>query len=288
MTKAGPNAAEVHAMRSIHLSLVSAEAPPAANELAVELRNVSKTFRSHNAEVEVLSGLNLSLRSGEFLAIVGPSGSGKSTVLNLLAGLDRPSAGHVLCQGRRISVVNTEIGYLTQHDSLLPWRTVEDNVAVPLQIRGVERAERTARVREMIAQVGLDGFERHYPNQLSGGMRKRAMLARTLIYDPPILLMDEPFGPLDAQLKLTLQAELLKLWSARRKTVVFVTHDIVEAITLADRVMVFSARPSRIKLDEMIDIPRPREVHEVRFHPAFEEHYRRLWAALDSTLRRPA
>jgi len=254
---------------------------------AVELRGVGKTFVSRNGRVDVLSGLNLSLRDGEFVAIVGPSGSGKSTMLNLLAGLDHPSAGAVMCQGRRIEGVNTDIGYLTQHDCLLPWRTVEVNIAVPLAIRGIEHSQRTAQVRDMIAQVGLDGFEQHYPSQLSGGMRNRAMLARTLIYDPPILLMDEPFGPLDAQLKLTMQAELLKLWSARRKTVVFITHDIVEAITLADRVVVLSSRPSRIKLDELIMIPRPRKVHEVRFHSSFEEHYRRLWAALDPTLTGP-
>jgi NitT/TauT family transport system ATP-binding protein len=273
-------------MRPAHLSIVSAQEGKIANVPAVELRDVSKAFKSRNANVDVLSGVNLSLASGEFLAIVGPSGSGKSTVLNLLAGLDRPSAGHVMCEGKRIDKVNTDIGYLTQHDSLLPWRTVEQNIAIPLEIRGLGRSETSARVRDMIAQVGLEGFGRHYPAQLSGGMRKRTMLARTLIYDPPILLMDEPFGPLDAQLKLTLQADLLKLWSARRKTVVFVTHDIVEAITLADRVLVFSARPSRIKLDEPIMIPRPREVHEVRFHPYFEEHYRRLWAALDVTATR--
>jgi NitT/TauT family transport system ATP-binding protein len=253
---------------------------------AVELRGVGKTFDSRSGRVDVLSGLNIALQSGEFLAIVGPSGSGKSTVLNLLAGLDRPTAGSVLCQGEPVAAINTGIGYLTQHDSLLPWRTVEQNIAVPLELRKIDRAEIAARVRELIAQVGLDGFERHYPSQLSGGMRKRAMLARTLIYDPPVLLMDEPFGPLDAQLKLVLQAELLKLWSARRKTVVFVTHDIVEAITLADRVLVFSPRPCQVRLDEPIAIPRPREVHEVRFHPAFEEHYRRLWAALEPPARR--
>jgi NitT/TauT family transport system ATP-binding protein len=275
-------------MRTAYLSVVSAQACIEGSAPAVELRGVNKTFTSRNANVDVLSGLNFSLRSGEFLAIVGPSGSGKSTVLNLLAGLDRPSTGSVLCLGKPVDAVNTGIGYLTQHDSLLPWRTVEQNIAVPLEIRRVNRAESNARVRDMIAQVGLEGFERHYPSQLSGGMRKRAMLARTLIYDPSILLMDEPFGPLDAQLKLVLQADLLKLWSARRKTVVFVTHDIVEAITLADRVIVFSARPSTIKIDEPITIPRPREVHEVRFHPAFEDHYRRLWAALDSPMRRPA
>jgi len=273
-------------MGSAQLSLAPARSPENADAPAVELRGVGKTFTSRNARVDVLSGVDLSLERGEFVAIVGPSGSGKSTVLNLLAGLDRPNVGAVLFEGRRIEGINTEIGYLTQHDSLLPWRTVEDNIAVPLEIRRVDRAEAKSRVRDMIAQVGLQGFERHYPAHLSGGMRKRAMLARTLVYDPPMLLMDEPFGPLDAQLKLTLQAELLRLWSARRKTVVFVTHDIVEAITLADRVLVFSARPSRIKLDEPIQIPRPREVHEVRFHPRFEEHYRRLWAAIEATATR--
>jgi NitT/TauT family transport system ATP-binding protein len=275
-------------MRSAYLSVVAEQASNAPRVPAVELAGVSKTFTSRNGTVDVLSGLNISLGHGEFLAIVGPSGSGKSTVLNLLAGLDRPTTGSVSCEGKPVESVNTDIGYLTQHDSLLPWRTVAQNIAVALEIRRVDRAEIEARVRDIIAQVGLEGFERHYPSQLSGGMRKRAMLARTLIYDPAILLMDEPFGPLDAQLKLALQDELLKLWSARRKTVVFVTHDIVEAITLADRVLVFSARPSRIKLDEPIQIPRPREVHEVRFHPAFEEHYRRLWAALDAPARRPA
>jgi NitT/TauT family transport system ATP-binding protein len=273
-------------MRSAHLSVVLAQSGEARCAPAVELRDVGKTFDSRSGRVVVLNGLNVSLQSGEFLAIVGPSGSGKSTVLNLLAGLDRPTTGAVLCQGEPVAAINTGIGYLTQHDSLLPWRTVVQNIAVPLELRKIDRAEIAARVRELIAQVGLDGFERHYPSQLSGGMRKRAMLARTLIYDPPVLLMDEPFGPLDAQLKLVLQAELLKLWSARRKTVVFVTHDIVEAITLADRVLVFSPRPCQIRLDEPIAIPRPREVHEVRFHPAFEEHYRRIWAALESPARR--
>ncbi|MCP3400856.1 ABC transporter ATP-binding protein [Bradyrhizobium sp. CCGB20] len=275
-------------MRSAHLSVVPAQGCDAQRVPAVELRGVGKTFSSRNGRVDVLCGLDFSLQNGEFLAIVGPSGSGKSTVLNLLAGLDQPTAGRVLCQGAPVAAVNTGIGYLTQHDSLLPWRTVEQNIAVPLELRNVDRAEIAARVHDVIVQVGLQGFERHHPSQLSGGMRKRAMLARTLIYDPPVLLMDEPFGPLDAQLKLALQGELLELWSARRKTVVFVTHDIVEAITLADRVLVFSARPCQIRLDEPIAIPRPREVHEVRFHPAFEEHYRRLWAALEPPARRPS
>ncbi|WP_158816707.1 ABC transporter ATP-binding protein [Methylocapsa sp. S129] len=257
------------------------ESAQQSNPADIEFRNVGRIFKSRNGTVEVLRDFNLTVRKGEFLAIVGPSGSGKSTVLNLLAGLDIPSTGAVSCHSKAVTGVNSEIGYLTQHDSLLPWLTVEQNIAVPLEIRNVAKPERSRRVREMIANVGLSGFEQYHPSRLSGGMRKRAMLARTLIYDPPTLLMDEPFGPLDAQLKLVLQAELLRLWNATGKTVVFVTHDIVEAITLADRVIVLSQRPSRIKLDEKISIPRPREVHDVRFAPGFEDHYRRLWGAIE-------
>lgn len=254
---------------------------PGPDRTAAALRAVGKVFTTRTGSVEVLRDFNLEVREGEFLAIVGPSGSGKSTVLNLLAGLEVPSSGAVFCHGKPVGGVNSEIGYLTQHDSLLPWLTVAENIAVPLDIRAVEQAARAQRVAEVISKVGLGGFENHHPSQLSGGMRKRAMLARTLIYDPPTLMMDEPFGPLDAQLKLVLQADLLRLWSATGKTVVFVTHDIVEAITLADRVIVLSHRPSRIKLDEAIKIGRPRDVHEARFAHGFEEHYRRLWAAIE-------
>lgn len=259
----------------------SAEAAPRPDRVAAALRGVGKVFTTRTGSVEVLRDFNLEVRDGEFLAVVGPSGSGKSTVLNLLAGLEAPTAGGVFCHGKPITGVNSEIGYLTQHDSLLPWLTVAENIAVPLQIKGVEKAGRDRRVGETIANVGLAGFENHHPSQLSGGMRKRAMLARTLIYDPPTIMMDEPFGPLDAQLKLVLQADLLRLWSTTGKTVVFVTHDIVEAITLADRVIVLSRRPSRIKLDETISIGRPRDVHEARFAEGFEDHYRRLWAAIE-------
>jgi NitT/TauT family transport system ATP-binding protein len=248
---------------------------------AVEFHNVGKVFRSRTGLFEVLRDFNLTVPRGEFLAIVGPSGSGKSTVLNLLAGLHAPTTGTVACHNLAVADVNREIGYLTQHDSLLPWLTVEQNIAMPLEIRGVGRVERQRLVTEMIGKVGLRGFEQHHPGQLSGGMRKRAMMARTLIYDPPTILMDEPFGPLDAQIKLVMQAELLRLWNESRKTVLFVTHDIVEAITLADRVIVLSHRPSRIKLDERISIGRPREVHDVRFAPGFEAHYRRLWSAIE-------
>jgi NitT/TauT family transport system ATP-binding protein len=252
-----------------------------AGTVAASFRGVDKVFESRGSLFEVLKNFDLTVREGEFLAVVGPSGSGKSTLLNLLSGLDAASGGSVLCNGRIVAGVNTDVGYITQQDNLLPWLTVQQNIAVSLEIRGVEPTERAERVAAMIEKVGLTGFEHHHPSKLSGGMRKRAMLARTLVYDPQIILMDEPFGPLDAHLKVVLQAELLRLWSATGKTVIFVTHDIVEAITLADRVVVLSHRPSRIKLEEHIAIKRPREVHDVRFDPAFEEHYRRLWAAIE-------
>lgn len=261
-------------------TMVKAQTSEAAR-VAAQFRSVDKVFVSRSQRFEVLRGFDLTIREGEFLAIVGPSGSGKSTLLNLLAGLDEPSSGTVSCNGRIVGGVNSDVGYITQHDNLLPWLTVEQNISIPLEIKGVAPAERAERVAAMIASVGLQGFEHHHPNKLSGGMRKRAMLARTLIYNPQIILMDEPFGPLDAQLKVVLQAELLRLWSSTGKTVVFVTHDIVEAITLADRVIVLSHRPSRIKLEEFITIGRPREVHDVRFAPSFEEHYRRLWGAIE-------
>ena len=235
-----------------------------------QMQQVRKSFRSGGKHADILSNIDFAIDPGEFVSIIGPSGSGKSTILNLLAGIDRPSAGAVLYDGQRVSGVSRSIGYLTQHDSLLPWRCVADNIAVPLEIRKMPPSERTRLVQDMLGTVGLSGYGQHYPRQLSGGMQKRAMLARTLIYDPKTILMDEPFGPLDAQLKLTLQAELLRLWTGTGKTIVFVTHDIAEAITLSDRVLVLSAQPTRIKHIEAIRIPRPRDVHEVRFSPFFE------------------
>lgn len=245
------------------------------------LQGVRKSFASGGRWSDVLSGIDLDVAPGEFLPIIGPSGSGKSTILNLLAGIDMPSAGTVSYDGHRVSGVSRSIAYLTQHDSLLPSLTVADNIAVPLEIRNVPPGERARAVQEMMAKVGLAGYGKHYPRQLSGGMQKRTMLARTLIYDPKTILMDEPFGPLDAQLKLAMQAELLRLWTGTGKTIVFVTHDIAEAITLSDRVLVLSAQPTRVKHAEPIRIPRPRDVHEIRFSPHFEGHYRALWSAIE-------
>ena len=247
----------------------------------ITFSGVRKSFTVRGRTTDVIEQFDLGIRDGEFICVVGPSGSGKSTILNMVAGLLPPSKGVVSYDGQVVNSVNTAVSYLTQHDTLLPWRTVADNIALPLEIKRVPKAQRLQSVQAMIETVGLSGFAKHYPSQLSGGMRKRVMLARMLVQDPATILMDEPFGPLDAQLKLALQAELLRLWTVTHKTILFVTHDIVEAITLADRVVVFSARPSRVKFVENISIPRPRDVHEVRFLKGFEEHYRRLQDAID-------
>jgi NitT/TauT family transport system ATP-binding protein len=253
--------------------------PPAI----LEFRNVSKVFFKGESRVHALRNVTLDVRPGELLAIVGPSGCGKSTLLNLTAGLMEPGVGEVLYRGKRIQGVNTQVSYMTQRDNLLPWRNVEDNVCLPFELearKNVPMAERKERVARYLAMVGLKGFEKHYPAELSGGMRKRAQLARSLVYEPDVLLMDEPFGALDAQLRLMLQAELLRTWEGSGKTLIFVTHDLTEAISLADRVIVMSTRPGRIRSVEQIELPRPRDVFSIRFVPKFGEYFERLWAAL--------
>jgi len=213
--------------------------------------------------------------------IVGPSGRGKSTLLNLVAGALRPPSGSVHYRGERIEGANRDVGYITQKNYCLPWWTVEADVRLPLEFRGTPRGEIAARLQRAIAQVGLVGFEKAYPRQLSGGMLQRVMIARTLAYDPHTYLMDEPFGSLDAQLRLRMHAELLKLWHETGATFVFVTHDLQEAITLADRVVVMSKRPGRPKLIVDIDLPRPRDVIDVQSDPAFGAYFKQLWTALD-------
>lgn len=224
---------------------------------------------------------SLTVRPGEFLAIVGPSGCGKSTILNLVAGTLTPSAGRVLYNGQPVDGPNRDVGYITQKNYCLPWLTVEANVALPLELRGFSKAETVERTRRAVHQVGLQGFEKAYPRQLSGGMLQRVMIARTLAYGPATYLMDEPFGSLDAQLRLRMHAEVLKLWAETGSTFVFVTHDLHEAITLADRVVVISRRPGQIKMVLDIDLPRPRDVVDVQANPAFGAYFKTLWEALD-------
>jgi NitT/TauT family transport system ATP-binding protein len=255
------------------------------DEPLIEYRDVGRRFLSRSGAVTACEQVNLTVRQGEFLAVVGPSGCGKSTLLNMAAGLLPPTMGQVFYRGAPVPSPNTDVGYLTQRDTLLPWRTVEDNVAIALELRGDGRAERRQQAHEWLARMGLTGFEKSYPAQLSGGMRRRVCLARTLAYEPETILMDEPFGALDAQLRLVMHDELLKLWTGTRKTIVFVTHDLAEALTLADRVAVFSARPGRIRAIETVDLPRPRDVFRIRFDPHFGALHDRLWSYLEASVR---
>jgi NitT/TauT family transport system ATP-binding protein len=222
----------------------------------------------------------LTIDKGDFVAFVGPSGCGKSTLLNMIAGIIEPSAGKILHEGQQVRGVNQRVGYMTQTDSVLPWRTVYDNIELPLTFRPFSAAQRRERVEAMMKAVDLSGFANSFPNELSGGMRKRVALAQVLVYEPGTLLMDEPFGALDAQLKLMMQRRLLDIWQETGKTVIFVTHDLSEAVTLAQRVVVFSGRPGHIKAIEPINIPFPRDPFKVRFEPEFQASYERLWSIL--------
>jgi NitT/TauT family transport system ATP-binding protein len=234
-----------------------------------------------------LRDVNLSVRQGEFLTLIGPSGCGKSTVLNMFAGLVEPSDGAILHDGHPVAGVNTRVGYVTQDDNLLPWRTTVANVEIALELKGVPREARRARALDALARVGLRGFEHHYPHELSGGMRKRVSIVRTLVDESVnVILMDEPLGPLDAQTRLLLQDELLQLWQGSGRTVVFVTHDLVEAIALSDRIAIFTSAPGGIKDVREVPIPRPRDVFHIHEAPGFAGIYDAIWKDLREEIRR--
>jgi NitT/TauT family transport system ATP-binding protein len=217
----------------------------------------------------------------EFVAIVGPSGCGKSTILNMIGGLVPPTGGVIEIDGVAITgAAPAHVGYVFQKDTVFPWRTVARNIALGLEYRGVTGSERERRVREAVLLAGLDGFEDAFPATLSGGMRQRVALMRTLIVEPEILLMDEPFGALDTHTKITLHDELLRLWEGRHQTVVFVTHDLSEAITLADRIVVMTRRPGRVKVIHTVELPRPRDVIKLRETAEYAEEYGRVWHVL--------
>jgi NitT/TauT family transport system ATP-binding protein len=258
---------------------VAAAGTPVAK---IRLLRAEKTFQVRGQDIEAVHPTDLDIFPHEFIALVGPSGCGKSTILNMIAGLMRPTAGEVLYDGAPVSGPNRRVGYMTQKDTLLPWRTTKDNIRIALELKShaTPRAEADERVRQMIELVGLTGFENHTPAELSGGMRKRAAMARTLIYEPETLLMDEPFGALDSQLKLLMLDQLQSLTQHRHMSVVFVTHDLGEAITLSDRIVVMSARPGRIRAIHDVKLERPRDVFKVRFTPAFSEQHERLWDEL--------
>jgi len=247
----------------------------------IRIEGVARSFVKDGRRRYAIRDLDLDIESGSFVVVLGRSGCGKSTLLNMIAGLSRPDHGRISYRGEEIAGPRTDLGYLTQHDTLMPWRTLRRNIELPLELRGVPAAQRRRRATELIARVRLDDFEEHYPRELSGGMRRRAGLARMLCAEPEALLMDEPFGALDAQLRQELQADLLRLWHGSGKTVVFVTHDLDEALCLGDRVVVLG-RGGRLVLDEPVRLPRPRDLDRVRLEPAFVASHQRLTAALRS------
>ena len=224
-----------------------------------------------------LDRVSLNVNDGEFVSIVGPSGCGKSTMLNVIAGLLAPAEGGTRVAGIEGSAPGSRIGYMFQKDTLLPWATALENVCLPMDVKG---ARDWPKARALMQLVDLAGFEAHYPRQLSGGMRKRVQLARLLAQDPDVLLMDEPFGALDAQTRLIIQEEFLKIWERQRKTVLFVTHDLQEAIALSDKVVLISARPGRVKAVYRVDLARPRHVEEAMAHPRFMALFQEIWASL--------
>ena len=254
------------------------------NAPLISFENVGKVFHADGRTVEAVRGISLDVSRGEFVTLVGPSGCGKSTLLNMTAGLLRPTTGAVRYGGAEITGVNLSAGYMTQSDHLLPWRTVAGNIAVPLEIKGRPREEMRDKVETLIALLGLAGFDRSYPTQLSGGMRKRTALGRLLAYDPETLLLDEPFAALDAQLRLNMQIELLRLSRQFNKTVLFVTHDLDEAAALGDRCVVFSARPGTITHVIESPLPRDRDLLRLRHDPRYMKMTAELWDLITPNL----
>ena len=250
---------------------------------AVQFDRITCSFpgRGSAGSYTAVKDVDLAVGEGEFVSVVGPTGCGKSTLLNVAAGLLKPTSGTVRIFGETLAGVNRRAGYMFQADALMPWRHALGNVIAGLEFRGVEPAEARRRGEEWLARVGLTGFGDRYPHQLSGGMRKRTALAQMLILDPPILLMDEPFSALDIQTRQMMENELLELWSANRKSVLFITHDLEEAISLSDRVVVLSAGPATHPIgDYPIALPRPRDVSEIRLAPEFIALHDRIWRAM--------
>jgi NitT/TauT family transport system ATP-binding protein len=232
---------------------------PLARAGAIEVRNVSQVFKTRTQDVVALSDVSLDIKPGRFIVLVGPSGCGKSTLLMMMAGLQRPGSGTIRINGAPIEKPDpNRVGVVFQEASLFPWLTAEDNVEFPLALRGTPKAERRAKAEEALKLVGLEGFGKRHPHELSGGMKQRVSIARGLVQDPPVLLMDEPFAALDEQTRMTMGDELLRIWAATGKTVVFVTHSLTEAVYLADEVVVMSARPGRIVDQLQVQLPRPR------------------------------
>ncbi|MEC8086909.1 MAG: ABC transporter ATP-binding protein [Pseudomonadota bacterium] len=246
----------------------------------LEIKKVSKTYNSQSDNpVIALNDVDLNVAEGEFVSIIGPSGCGKSTLFNVIGGLIDDHEGEVLIEGRPVDGAHKDVGVVFQEESTFPWRSTLDNVAFPLEIEGIDKDEREELARKFIKLVGLDGFEDHYPAQLSGGMKQRTAVARTLAYEPRIMLLDEPFGALDEQTRMLLGDKMLEIWAALNQTMLLITHNITEAVQLSDRVVVMSYRPGTIKEIIEIDLPRPRS-SEVISTPEFGTYVGKLWTLL--------
>jgi NitT/TauT family transport system ATP-binding protein len=270
-------------------SVDDARTPPsAANAAKIDLTGVTKRFVSPTGALNTaIRDVDLVVEPGQFCAIVGPTGCGKSTTLSLVSGLARPSAGSVRVGGHEVDGIATGMSFMFQADALLPWKTVLGNVAMGPQFQGVKKKEAQVEARDWLRRVGLTGFEDHHPHQLSGGMRKRTSLAAALINKPSILLMDEPFGALDVQTKAIMSNELLAQWEQTRPSVIFITHDLEEAVALADKVVVMTVGPGTVKAVFDIDLPRPRgAVQEIRFDPRFLELHHQIWNSLREEVQR--
>jgi ABC-type nitrate/sulfonate/bicarbonate transport system ATPase subunit len=256
------------------------------NEAVLTFDRIGQDFPApgREATIRVLDGISLEVASGKFVAVIGPSGCGKSTLLQMAAGLLRPTRGAVHHRNRTIHDVNKEVGFVPQQAQLFPWKTLAENVELPLILRKVGATERRQRVAMALKDVGLAGFEHYFPSQLSGGMQKRGSIARTLVYRPDVILMDEPFGALDAQTRMVMQNDLQTLSREAGATVLFVTHDITEAVLLADHVAILSQRPSRLLANVEIDLPRPRNVFEPFRNPGFEDAYEAVWTVFRSQI----
>lgn len=256
----------------------SSGAPEA--ETAVSYRNVGVAYErsgSPGSRLAALQDVSFDVMKGSFTSIIGPSGCGKTTLLRLCAGFQAPSSGSVLSNGQVVHGLNHRVGYVTQETNLYPWMTTQQNVEFALEVRGIAKKERHERSDLYLARMGLSEFVKNYPHQLSGGMQKRVCIAQTLIYEPEIVLMDEPFSGIDSQTRLSIESDLMKLWAELHLTILFVTHDLAEAISLSDNIVVLSNRPARLKDIYHVPVPRPRDVYEVQAEPSFGKAYGELW-----------
>ena len=251
---------------------------------AIRFADVKLIFANKDSELLALDGVSFDVPPGKITTVVGPSGCGKTTLLRLASGLDSVSAGSVAYNGVAVTGLNTSVGYVTQDSNLFPWLTALGNVEFPLAVRGVPAKERREKAMDWLRLVGLDGFGDHYPSQLSGGMQKRVSIVRTLIYEPQVILLDEPFGALDAQTRMILQHELLQLWQSHGSTMLFITHDLVEAITLSDQIVIMTRRPGRVKEIYQVPLARPRNVFEIYLEPGFDDAYAALWRHFKSEI----